>query len=104
MPLAWRLSQQESQLLPYDRGAYHIFGYDISVNDNQEPVVIEVNAHPMTDLEIVKTNETARKPVVKQDRELKMDMIDRLASVLGLFDTDPNSPTVKQVKEDVTRK
>jgi len=104
IPLSERLAQQEMELLPYQRAAYHIFGYDISVNNHTDPVVIEVNAHPMTDLEIVKTNETARKPVVKADRELKMDMIDRLVSVLGLFDTDPNSPVVKQVKEDVTSK
>jgi len=84
-PLAWRLSQQENQLLPYHRNSYHIFGYDISMNNQQEPVVIEVNAHPMTDLEIVKTNETHKRPVVQQDRELKMDMIDRLGSVLGLY-------------------
>jgi hypothetical protein len=86
IPLSERLAQQERELLPYDRNAYHIWGYDISVDDNQEPVVIEVNAHPMTDLEIVKTNQTHRRPVVKQDRELKMDMVDRLVSVLGLND------------------
>jgi len=104
IPLSERLAQQEKELLPYERSSYHIFGYDISVNNHTDPVVIEVNAHPMTDLEIVKTNETARKPVVKQDRELKMDMVDRLASVLGLFDRDPNSATVKQVKENVQLK
>jgi len=104
IPLQERLAQQERELLPYDHSAYHIFGYDISMDDKTDPVVIEVNAHPMTDLEIVKTNETARKPVVKQDRELKMDMVDRLGSVLGLFDTDPDSAVVKQVKEDVDRK
>jgi len=86
MPLAWRLGQQESQLLPYDRGAYHIFGYDISVNSHVEPVVIEVNGHPMTDLEIVKTNETHKRPVVQADREAKMDMIDRIGSLLGFYD------------------
>jgi hypothetical protein len=87
LPLTWRLAQQEAQLLPYQHNAYHIFGYDISVNSHQEPVVIEVNAHPMTDLEIVKTNDTHKGPVVQQDRELKMDMIGWLASLLGLYDT-----------------
>jgi len=103
IPLQERLAQQERELLPFDHSAYHIFGYDVSMDDKTDPVIIEVNAHPMTDLEIVKTNETARKPVVKQDRELKMDMIDRLGSVLGMFDT-PDSAVVQQVKEDVDRK
>jgi len=102
IPLQERLKQQEAELLPFDRSSYHIFGYDISANNHTDPVIIEVNAHPMTDLEIVKTNETHRRPVVKQDRELKMDMIDRLASVIGLFDTDPKSAVVAKVKEDVT--
>merc|ERR1719310_2325786 len=31
-------------------------------------------------------------------------MVDRLGSVLGLYDTDPNSPTVAKVKEEVARK
>jgi len=104
IPLQERISQQEQELLPFQRSSYHIFGYDISCNDAEEPVVIEVNAHPMTDLEIVKTNDTARKPVMKQDRELKMDMIDRLVSVLGLMDKDPDSETVKDVMVDIEKK
>jgi len=104
IPLQERIAQQEVELLPYQRSSYHIFGYDISCNDQQEPVIIEVNAHPMTDLEIVKTNETARKPVVKQDRELKMDMIDRLVSVLGLLDKNPDSAVVKEVTQVVADK
>jgi hypothetical protein len=103
LPLAWRLAQQESQLLPYSRGAYHIFGYDISVNDQLEPVVIEVNAHPMTDLEIVKTNETHKKPVVQADREAKMDMIDRIGSLLGFYDNS-NGAQEAEVRKTVAEK
>jgi len=97
-PLAWRLSQQENQLLPFQHNSYHIFGYDISVNSHQEPVVIEVNAHPMTDLEIVKTNDTHKGPVVQADRELKMDMVDRLGSVLGLYDTSNGAEEAAMTK------
>ena len=86
LPLAWRLSQQESQLLPYDRNAFHMFGYDISINDKQEPVVIEVNGHPMQDLEVNKANQTVIKSLIKFDRSLKMEMIHWEGSILGNFD------------------
>jgi hypothetical protein len=103
LPLSERLSQQMKELQPYDRNTYHIWGYDISVDDNQEPVVIEVNAHPMTDLEICKTNDTHKGPVVKQDRELKMDMIDRLVHLIGLEDNSDGAQYAA-AKKDVDEK
>jgi len=86
LPLTWRMAQQESQLLPYDRNAFHMFGYDISINDKQEPVVIEVNGHPMQDLEVNKANQTVIKSLIKFDRSLKMEMIHWEGSILGNFD------------------
>jgi len=86
LPLTWRMAQQESQLLPYDRNAFHMFGYDISINDKQEPVVIEVNGHPMQDLDINKANNTVAGTINRLDRSLKMDMINWEGSILGHYD------------------
>jgi len=60
------------------------------VDANGNAVVCEINAHPNTDLEIVKEDkEPDRINLIKGDRELKMDLTEHMTRVIGMMADAP---------------
>jgi hypothetical protein len=90
LPVAARIAQQEGKYIPRRGGAFHVWGYDILVDANGNAVVCEINAHPNTDLEIVKEEkEPERTNLIRGDRELKMDLTDHMTRVIGMMADAP---------------
>jgi len=90
LPVAQRIAQQEGKFIPRSGGAFHVWGYDILVNADGKAVVCEINAHPNTDLEIVKEDrEPDRINLIRGDREMKMDLTEHMARVIGMLADTP---------------
>jgi len=86
LPVAHRIAQQEGKFIPRRGGGFHVWGYDIMINEHGKAIVCEINAHPNTDLEIVKEdNEPDRTNLIKGDREMKMDLTEHMVRVIGML-------------------
>merc|ERR1711998_256218 len=87
LPVAHRVAQQESKFISRRSGGYHVWGYDIATDADLNPMVLEINAHPNTDLEIVKVDrEPDRINMIRGDRDLVMGLTDHMVRLIGLFD------------------
>jgi len=90
LPVAHRIAQQESKFIARRGGTFHVWGYDIMVDADGKAVVCEINAHPNTDLEIVKEDqEPDRSNLIKGDREMKMDLTEHMVRVIGHLADSP---------------
>merc|ERR1711865_1030860 len=66
---------------------FHVWGYDIATDENLNPMVLEINAHPNTDLEIVKVErEPDRINMIRGDRDLVMGLTEHMTELIGMFD------------------
>jgi hypothetical protein len=87
LPVAHRIAQHESKFISRRSGGYHVWGYDIATDEDLNPMVLEINAHPNTDLEIVKVDrEPDRINMIRGDRDLVMGLTDHMVRLIGLFD------------------
>lgn len=87
LPVAHRIAQQESKFISRRSGGYHVWGYDIATDADLNPMVLEINAHPNTDLEIVKVDrEPDRINMIRGDRDLVMGLTDHMVRLIGMFD------------------
>jgi Leucine-rich repeat (LRR) protein len=87
LPVTHRIMQQESKFISRRGGGYHVWGYDIATDEDLNPMVLEINAHPNTDLEIVKVDrEPDRINMIRGDRDLVMGLTDHMVRLIGLFD------------------
>jgi len=87
LPVAHRIAQQESKYISRRSGGFHVWGYDIATDENLNPMVLEINAHPNTDLEIVKVDrEPDRINMIRGDRDLVMGLTEHMTRLIGMFD------------------
>jgi len=90
LPVAQRIAGQEGKFVARRGGTFHVWGYDIMVDADGKAVVCEINAHPNTDLEIVKEDqEPDRANLIKGDREMKMDLTEHMVRVIGHLADSP---------------
>jgi len=105
LPVAQRIAQQEGKYIPRRGGGFHVWGYDILVNAEGKAIVCEINAHPNTDLEIVKEDrEPDRINLIRGDREMKMDLTEHMVRVIGMMKDKPFDEKAKEEYGDVVDK
>eukprot|EP00658_Telonema_sp_P-2_P012487 TRINITY_DN14753_c0_g1_i4.p2 TRINITY_DN14753_c0_g1~~TRINITY_DN14753_c0_g1_i4.p2 ORF type:complete len:236 (-),score=83.52 TRINITY_DN14753_c0_g1_i4:398-1105(-) len=96
LPVTQRISQQEQKFISRRGGGFHVWGYDIATDADLNPMVLEINAHPNTDLEIVKVDrEPDRINMIRGDRDLVMGLTEHMVRLIGLFDQSEGADHVE---------
>jgi len=89
LPVAHRIAQKAGLWITRRGAVQHVFGYDVVIDTDGKPFVLEINTHPNLDLEMSEiADPVMRQQVRSEDRSLKSDLIRHIVR-LGGFAEQP---------------